>query len=144
MIDAATVGLDVSEFGKDWNIQTWRFANWVQRPDRWQGPLMPWGMQRYDERCLIPVYGKIAHAVDRDGRYNPMWLDWNFIVGVPHDIPVIGWGGHTVNTLRLYAAQASDEFDSAPAVSLSSMAWPHSWSNTAAISPVLRQPPPER
>jgi hypothetical protein len=37
MIDAATVGLDVSEFGKDWNILTWRFANWVQRPDRWQG-----------------------------------------------------------------------------------------------------------
>ena len=28
--------------------------------------------------------------------------------------------------------------------SLSSMPWPHSWSKTAAISPVLRQPPPER
>ena len=82
-----------------------------ERPDRWQGPLMPWGMQRYEEKCLIPIYGTIVHGEDRDGRYNPMWLDWKFIVGVPHDIPVIGWGGRTVNTLRLYAAQASDEFD---------------------------------
>jgi hypothetical protein len=33
-IDATIVGLDVSEYGKDWNVQTWRFANYVQRPDR--------------------------------------------------------------------------------------------------------------
>jgi glycogen phosphorylase len=40
-----------------------------------------------------------------------MWLDWKVIVGVPHDMPVVGYGGKTVNALRLYSARASDEFD---------------------------------
>jgi starch phosphorylase len=33
------------------------------------------------------------------------------IIGVPYDIPIAGYGGHTVNRLRLYSARASDEFD---------------------------------
>ena len=40
-----------------------------------------------------------------------MWVDWQVIVGVPHDVPVVGYGGETVNYLRLYSARASDEFD---------------------------------
>lgn len=35
------------------------------------------------------------------------------IVGVPSDMPVVGFGGRTVNYLRLYSARASDEFDMA-------------------------------
>jgi hypothetical protein len=37
MIDSAKVGLDVAEFGKDWNVLTYRFGGWVPRPERWQG-----------------------------------------------------------------------------------------------------------
>src|SRR5207253_10395200 len=33
------------------------------------------------------------------------------IVGVPHDMPIVGYGGKTVNVLRLYSARASAEFD---------------------------------
>jgi len=40
-----------------------------------------------------------------------MWLDWRVIVGVPHDLPIVGYGGRTVNLLRLYSARASDYFD---------------------------------
>lgn len=36
-VDSALVGLDVSEYGKDWNVLTFRFGGWVQRPERWQG-----------------------------------------------------------------------------------------------------------
>ena len=82
-----------------------------ERPDRWQGPLMPWGLERSEEKCLVPIYGRIVEGIDRRGEYNPMWLEWRCLVGVPHDMPVIGWGGRTVNTLRLYSAEASDEFD---------------------------------
>ncbi|HSO66956.1 MAG TPA: glycogen/starch/alpha-glucan phosphorylase, partial [Desulfatirhabdiaceae bacterium] len=45
------------------------------------------------------------------GNYNPMWLDWRVIIGVPHDIPVVGYGGQTTNYLRLYSATASSDFD---------------------------------
>jgi starch phosphorylase len=40
-----------------------------------------------------------------------MWLDWEILIGVPHDMLMVGYGGSTVNTLRLYSARASDEFD---------------------------------
>jgi starch phosphorylase len=71
----------------------------------------PWEIQRPEEACLVPIYGRIEHGVDREGRYNPMWLDWRLLVGVPHDVFVAGYGGRTVNVLRLFSARASRDFD---------------------------------
>ncbi len=31
--------------------------------------------------------------LDRKGQYNPMWMDWKILVGVPHEMPVVGYGG---------------------------------------------------
>jgi glycogen phosphorylase len=58
----------------------------------------------------IPVYGSIAHSTE-GGAYAPKWVDFKIIVGVPHDMPIVGYGGRTVNVLRLFSARASDEFD---------------------------------
>ena len=82
-----------------------------EKPDHWLRDPSPWEIPRMDEACLIPVYGQIEHAQDIRGGYNPMWVNWKVIVGVPHDIPIAGFGGRTVNRLRLYSARASDEFD---------------------------------
>jgi len=82
-----------------------------EKPDNWRAAGNPWEIERPDEACLVPVYGRIDHAKDRDGQYNPMWLDWKMLVGVPHDIPVVGYGGNTVNYLRLYSARSSNDFD---------------------------------
>jgi glucan phosphorylase len=80
-------------------------------PDNWLATRTPWLIARPDEACLVPVYGRIEHGVDRRGGYNPMWLDWRAFVGVPHDLFVPGHGGETVNVLRLFSARASHEFD---------------------------------
>jgi starch phosphorylase len=45
------------------------------------------------------------------GHHNPMWVDWQVIIGVPHDALVVGYGNDAVNYLRFYSARASDEFD---------------------------------
>ena len=82
-----------------------------EKPDRWLSKQTPWLIERPEESCLIPIYGKIEHSEDRDGNYNPMWMDWKIIVGVPHDMLIVGYGGRTINFLRLYSASASDEFD---------------------------------
>lgn len=82
-----------------------------ERPDNWLAYGTPWEIERIEEACLIPVYGRIEHAIDRDGQYNPMWMDWQILIGVPHDMPIVGYGGQTVNYLRLYAARSSAEFD---------------------------------
>ncbi len=82
-----------------------------EKPDYWLSENNPWEIQRPDEACIVPVYGRVEHDVDRFGNYNPMWLDWKAVIGVPYDMPVVGYGGHTINYLRLYAARASSDFD---------------------------------
>ncbi|HXJ79141.1 MAG TPA: glycogen/starch/alpha-glucan phosphorylase [Candidatus Methylomirabilis sp.] len=82
-----------------------------ERPDNWRAFPTPWEIERPEEACLVPVYGRIEHGVDRRGQYNPMWLDWRLLIGVPHDFPVVGYGGRTVNLLRLFSARASHDFD---------------------------------
>jgi starch phosphorylase len=82
-----------------------------EKPDNWLAYGTPWEIERADEACLIPVYGRIEHALDRDGHYNPMWMDWQILIGVPYDFPIVGYGGRTVNYLRLYSARSSADFD---------------------------------
>ena len=71
-----------------------------ERPDNWLVYGTPWEIERADEACLIPVYGRIEHTLDREGQYNPMWMDWKILIGVPHDFPIVGYGGQTVNYLQ--------------------------------------------
>jgi glycogen phosphorylase len=83
----------------------------VERPDAWQRETSPWLVARPEQSCRIPVYGRIEHRIDRNGEYNPVWIDPRVLVGVPSDLPIAGFGGRTVNYVRLYSAGASDEFD---------------------------------
>ena len=75
--------------------------NWLLRPD-------PWEVARPDEKveiklnCSFEVRGGGLHAIQ--GRPSSL-------IGVPYDRPVAGYGGHTINTLRLWAASAPDYFD---------------------------------
>lgn len=80
-------------------------------PDNWQTLGTPWQIARPDEACMIPIYGRIEHALDRHGVYNPMWLDWKALIGLPYDMLIPGYGGRTVNVLRLFSARSSREFD---------------------------------
>jgi glycogen phosphorylase len=109
--------LDIPGFGYGINYQFGLFRQVVhngaqrEQPDNWKAEENPWVIPRSDEACVIPIYGAIVHGQDRHGQYNPMWLDWKVLIGVPADMLVVGYGGRTVNVLRLYSARASDEFD---------------------------------
>jgi starch phosphorylase len=82
-----------------------------EKPDNWLAQGSPWELARPDEACLVPVYGRIEHGVDRQGGYNPMWMDWKVLIGIPYDMLIAGYGGETVNVLRLFSARASRDFD---------------------------------
>lgn len=82
-----------------------------EKPDHWLSKAGPFQIERTEESCIIPLYGRIEHGLDLNGNYNPMWMDWRVIIGVPHDIPIVGYGAKTVNYLRLYAAKPSSDFD---------------------------------
>jgi len=82
-----------------------------ERPDNWLSQGKPWLIERPEEACIIPVYGRLVHDTDRRGESNPIWMDWKLVVGIPSDLPIVGYGGHTVNSLRLYSATSSHDFD---------------------------------
>ena len=111
----ATLGMAAYGYGinYDYGLFKQEIDNGFQReePDSWLNKESPWMVHRPDQSCVVPVYGRVEHGFDRDGNYNPMWLDWKMLIGVPYDIPIVGRGGGTVNILRLYSARASQSFD---------------------------------
>ncbi len=73
-----------------------------ERPDHWLESGSPWLIERPDEIVIVPVYGTLS---------NTTWVNPKLITGVPHDMPIVGYGCRTVNVLRLFSARSSDEFD---------------------------------
>ena len=110
----ATLDMPGFGYGINYEFGLFRqtFINGYQheKPDHWLEDGTPWLIARRDEAVAIPVYGTIAHT-SVGGVYAPQWVDYKVIVGVPHDMPIVGYGGRTVNVLRLFSARSSDEFD---------------------------------
>jgi starch phosphorylase len=111
----ATLGMPGYGYGINYEYGLFKqeIENGYQRekPDKWLAHDSPWQIARPDEACIIPIYGRIEHGVDRHGNYNPMWMDWTVLVGVPYDLLISGYGGRTVHFLRLYSARSSHDFD---------------------------------
>jgi len=82
-----------------------------EKPDNWLAYGSPWEIERPGEACQVPIYGHLEHEQDTEGNYTPLWLGWKVLIGVPYDFPIVGYGGRTVNALRLFAARASEDFD---------------------------------
>jgi len=75
--------------------------NWLRRPD-------PWEVVRLDDRVEI----KLNHSFSvRGGTLDVIRGRPSTLIGIPFDRPVVGYGGKTINTLRLWSAAAADYFD---------------------------------
>jgi len=83
----------------------------VEHPDRWMLFGNPWEVIRADYTQEVRLYGHVVNAFNDRGDSTPKWVDFRTVLGVPHDIPVAGFGTNTVNILRLWASRASDDFD---------------------------------
>src|SRR5262245_37894549 len=75
--------------------------NWLRRPD-------PWEIIRPDDKIEIRLNCSVGL---RDGALSLSPGSPSTLIGIPFDRPVVGHGGKTINTLRLWAAAASDYFD---------------------------------
>jgi starch phosphorylase len=79
-----------------------------EQPDHWVPFGSPWLIKRPDDACVIPLYGRLERGPQRT---RPRWVDWRVVIAIPHDMPIVGYSGQTVNILRLYSARSSSEFD---------------------------------
>jgi starch phosphorylase len=83
----------------------------VEHPDNWIRFGNPWEVVRPEYAQEVRVYGRVENVFDDRGNYRPRWVDTKTILGVPHDIPTAGYGTKTVNLLRLWASQSTEDFD---------------------------------
>ena len=82
-----------------------------EKPDQWKSEGTPFYIERPQDFCTVPMYGRLQSSRDSHGNRRQSWVDSKIVVGVPNDLPVAGYGGETVNFLRLFTARASEDFD---------------------------------
>ncbi len=82
----------------------------VEQPDYWLRRGNPWEVERHDVTIPVHFGGRVISG-QRSGRSRSIWVDTQPVMGVAYDTPIVGYGGATVNTLRLWSARAAEEFD---------------------------------
>ena len=75
--------------------------NWLRQPDPWE-VARPREIVQVNLNCSFELHGGSFRVIP--GRPSTL-------LGIPYDRPVVGYGGKTINTLRLWTAAAPDYFD---------------------------------
>lgn len=83
----------------------------IEHPDNWLKGGTPWQIVRPEYCQTIPLYGRMEPCFNDRGDCTYQWVEIKTIVGVPWDITIVGYGGETINFLRLWESRASEEFD---------------------------------
>lgn len=83
----------------------------VERPDKWLRFGNPWEIRRAELTVEVKFGGHAEGYHDEQGSYRVRWIPERTVLGTPYDTPVPGYNNNTVNTLRLWRAGASEEFD---------------------------------
>lgn len=82
----------------------------VEQPDDWLKLGNPWEIAHPEYSFEVRFNGRVEERPGSRGM-ELRWVDGTTVVGMPYDLPVVGYGGTTVNTLRLWSAKAAEEFD---------------------------------
>jgi starch phosphorylase len=80
----------------------------VEHPDRWLAYPDPWEVIR--QRETVELSFGCTFQLEH-GNYHATPGHATRLLGVPYDRPVVGYGGRTINTLRLWGAASPDFFD---------------------------------
>jgi len=111
----ATLGLPVVGYGIRYNYGMFhqRIDNGfqVEEPDPWLREGFPWEVERFEFAQTVKFGGRTTTYKDLRGETHYRWVDTHDVLAIPYDVPVPGYRNGVVNTLRLWSAAATDEFD---------------------------------
>jgi starch phosphorylase len=83
----------------------------VEEPDHWLGTDNCWEIKRPEYRQRVKFGGNSESYIDATGKKRMRWVNTRDVLAVPYDVPIPGYRNGTVNTLRLWKAAATEEFD---------------------------------
>jgi starch phosphorylase len=83
----------------------------VEMPDKWLLLPNPWEIVRPEYVLPVRFGGRLEGYTGPDGRLHSRWVDAEEEHAMPYDLPIPGFRTMTVNTLRLWSARSTDEFN---------------------------------
>ncbi len=111
----ATLGLPAHGYGLhyDYGLFHQRIVDHqqVETPDNWLALPNPWEVVRPDIVYKVRFGGVVNHRPEQDGQLGSFWEGADEVLAVACDIPVPGYGSETVNSLRLWTARATEDFN---------------------------------
>ncbi len=82
----------------------------IEKPDDWLRDGNPFEVRRAEYACEVKFGGNVKVEY-KDGRNRFVQENYSSIRAVPYDLPIIGYGNNVVNTLRIWDAEAIQDFN---------------------------------
>jgi len=83
----------------------------IEQPDNWLKNGNPFELKRSEYATEVKFGGYVRSYNDESGREKFVIEDYRSVMAIPYDIPIIGYGNNTVNTLRIWDAEAIQTFN---------------------------------
>ena len=79
--------------------------------DDWRVSAESWLVPHIDEAVEVRFGGQVTPRWDNSGRYQHEYTGYTSVLALPKDMLILGYGGKTVNTLRLWEAHSTNELN---------------------------------
>ena len=76
----------------------------VEKTDNWLSRGYPWETRK-DESAVVVTFGGHVERHEENGRFWFTQEGGEKVLAVPYDVPIVGYGGHTINHLRIWSAE---------------------------------------
>ena len=83
----------------------------VERPDDWLAEGNPFEIKRPEYACEVKFGGYVRYSRDEQGHEHFTQEGAQSVRAIPYDLPIVGYGNNVVNTLRIWDAEAIDNFN---------------------------------
>ncbi|MFM7674954.1 MAG: glycogen/starch/alpha-glucan phosphorylase [Synechococcus sp.] len=78
--------------------------------DNWLKGGWPWEVVQAEKSCCVGFGGHTEAILDQDGQRRIHWIPDTRVLGIPHDVPILGYGVDTCGRLRLWRAESCEAF----------------------------------
>ena len=83
----------------------------VDVPDNWLKDGNPFEIRRPEYACKVKFGGQMDITSDKYGKLHYNYKNYNSVLAVPYDMPIVGYGSGIVNTLRIWDAEPINTFN---------------------------------
>ena len=82
----------------------------IEKPDDWLRNGNPFEIRRDEYAQEVKFGGYVDVEIDQNGKQHYVQKNYQSVRAIPYDMPIVGYGNHVINTLRIWDAEAMQTF----------------------------------